>query len=543
MTFPKRPEIGSNTLAVIVSLYLLAVGNLTFWRRAVEGFGVGPVFWGFALMVAALFIASAIAVSSRFLAKPIYIFLVLVSAPAAYFTDTFGTIIDRAMIENAVTTTSGEAKYLVTWQFGLHILLFGILPSLLILWVRVRHRPFFSKVIYNSAAVAALLLAAGGFLYSQLGAVVVTIRENHDMLEIINPSGPLTSAVNYSLSAYGERNLVRKQIATDAHRGPWISAEQKPVVTILVVGETARSMNFSLNGYQRQTNPELQKLDVLNFPYATSCGTDTAYSVPCMFSIYPRDAFSKRKAKATQSLMDVVRRAGVDAYWWDNNTGSKGVADLISFTSLTGEKDPVSCARGDCLDSVFLKRLDALVGAAKKDTVVVLHQIGSHGPAYYMRYPEAFRKFQPDCRTPQLTNCSIDEVVNAYDNTILYTDHFLASVIGILKKHNQTAAGAFLYMSDHGESLGENGLYLHGAPYAIAPPEQTHIPMIAWLSPDYRNLSSLDDACLKQLPGRHYSHDNYFHTVLGLMNIQTTVYKPELDVFKECRNIATGHTQ
>jgi lipid A ethanolaminephosphotransferase len=260
-----------------------------------------------------------------------------------------------------------------------------------------------------------------------------------------------------------------------------------------------------------------------------------------MFSVYPRAEFSKKKAKATQTLMDVIRHAGIDAYWWDNNTGSKGIADLISFSSLTDNKDPAHCDKGDCRDSIFLSKLDEVVGHATKDTVIVLHQIGSHGPAYFARYPEEFRKFTPDCRTSQLTDCSIEEVVNAYDNTILYTDHFLAEVIAILEKHKQSSSGAMLYMSDHGESLGENGLYLHGAPYAIAPPEQTHVPLIAWLSPDYRSRAGMDAACLSRIRSGQYSHDNYFHTVLGMMNVETSVYKPERDMFKDCRGAVLGH--
>jgi lipid A ethanolaminephosphotransferase len=541
MKFFKRPEIGSNTLAVLVSLFLLAAANLSFWKKALAGFGDGPAFWGFVLTIAAIFIAFSIAVSSRWIAKPIYILLLIVSAAAAYFTDTFGTIINQAMIENAVTTTTGEAKYLITWEFCLHILLLGILPSLLVLWVKVRHRPFVSKAMYNSLTVGLLLVVAGVITYLQIGRVIVTLREDHEMMEVLNPPGPVSSAIKFATSSVEDRNIVRKEIARDAHLGAWIKTDPKPVVTVLVVGETARAMNFSLNGYKRDTNPELEKLDVLNFPGATSCGTDTAYSLPCMFSIYPRSEFSKRKAKATQSLMDVVRHAGVDAYWWDNNTGSKGIADLISFSSLTNNKDPDHCDKsGDCRDGIFLKKLDQLVGSAKKNTVIVLHQIGSHGPAYYARYTDKFRRFTPDCRTPQLTDCSIEEVVNAYDNTILYTDDFLAQVIGILQKHQQTETGAMLYMSDHGESLGENGLYLHGAPYAIAPPEQTHVPLIAWLPEAYRSRSGLDSACLKALKGNHYSHDNYFHTVLGLMNIETSVYKPDMDMFKDCRRAPLG---
>ncbi|URK88364.1 sulfatase-like hydrolase/transferase [Rhizobium sp. RCAM05350] len=300
-------------------------------------------------------------------------------------------------------------------------------------------------------------------------------------------------------------------------------------------------MNFSLNGYDRETNPELKTLGVTNFTRTTSCGTATTVSLPCMFSVYGRKNYSDRKARSTDTLMDVLRRAGVDGYWWDNNTGSKGIADLISFASLTKQKNSKLCKDGECLDDIFLTQLDEKLAGITKNTVIVLHQIGSHGPAYYLRYPEEFRRFKPDCRTAQLSDCSRDEIVNAYDNTILYTDHNLSEVIKLLKKHQDTVDGAMIYMSDHGESLGENGLFLHGAPYMFAPAEQTHVPFIAWFSDQYAQLTGLDRSCLQTYADAPTSHDNLFHTVLGMMDVVTKVYNPNLDVFASCRSKAIAN--
>jgi lipid A ethanolaminephosphotransferase len=318
-----------------------------------------------------------------------------------------------------------------------------------------------------------------------------------------------------------------------------IAKAQKPVVTIIVAGETARAMNFSLNGYQRDTNPELELRGVTNFTQTTSCGTATAVSLPCMFSVYGKRNYSDRKARSTDTLMDVLRRAGLDGYWWDNNTGSKGIADLISFASVTKQKNSAYCKQGECLDDIFLGKLDSKLAGITRNTVIVLHQLGSHGPAYFMRYPEEFRRFVPDCRTPQLSECSREEIVNAYDNTILYTDHNLAAVIDLLRKHQGRVDGAMIYMSDHGESLGENGLFLHGAPYMFAPVEQTHVPFIAWFSDGYAELTKLDRHCLAKYATAATSHDNLFHTVLGMMNVETKVYNPHLDVFAACRSVAT----
>lgn len=273
---------------------------------------------------------------------------------------------------------------------------------------------------------------------------------------------------------------------------------------------------------------------MVNYRDTKSCGTATAVSLPCMFSVYPRKQYSDWKARSTENLVNVLTHAGVSVTWWDNNTGSKGIADLISFASMTHRKDSPLCNDGECLDEIFLDELDRKLGATTKNSVIVLHQIGSHGPAYYQRYPAAFRRFTPDCRTPELMTCSTEEITNAYDNTILYTDHVLASVAALLEKHQDRIAGAMIYMSDHGESLGENGIYLHGAPYAIAPKEQTQVPFIAWFSRPYQAAMGLDAACLSRDQDAPRSHDNLFHTVLGMMDVQTRVYNHSLDAFAAC---------
>src|SRR5690606_5835407 len=144
------------------------------------------------------------------------------------------------------------------------------------------------------------------------------------------------------------------------------------------------------------------------------------------------------------------------------------------------------------------------------NATIVLHMTGSHGPSYYRRYPAEFAKFKPECRTSEFSDCTTDEIVNAYDNSILYTDHILSEIINVLKGSDDRFAPAMIYMSDHGESLGEDGLYLHAAPYFIAPDVQTHIPFIAWFSPDYANATKLATACVRQDATDASSHANLF---------------------------------
>ncbi|WP_331375806.1 phosphoethanolamine transferase [Sinorhizobium chiapasense] len=536
----RRPEIGSVALSAIAAAYLLLATNNSFWIHAGNYFGASKLsllVFGAALYLALFSIL--IPMSIKYLMKPALIFFILVSASASYFADVFGVIIDRDMIGSAVVTTPAEASHLLTGSLAQHLVVYALFPSLIVAWVKVRHRRFLPKFTVNFLFVTVALFAAGGLIYSNFATFAYVLREHTDLMKRFNPTGPLVAAARYGLSTYRERNLVVQPLGTDAHQGDRIAQVGKPVVVVVVAGETARAMNFSLDGYGRETNPELKALGVVNYAKTTSCGTATSVSLPCMFSVYPRNEYSDWKARSTENLVNVLTHAGVSVSWWDNNTGSKGIADLISFASMTNQKNSPLCSKGECLDEIFLGELDRKLGATTGNSVIVLHQLGSHGPSYYRRYPEAFRRFTPDCRTPELMRCTTAEIVNAYDNTILYTDHILASVAKLLEKHQDHVAGAMIYMSDHGESLGENGIYLHGAPYAIAPKEQTQVPFIAWFSKPYRAAMGIDTDCLAKESDQPRSHDNLFHTVLGMMDVETRVYNRSLDAFSACRRPET----
>jgi lipid A ethanolaminephosphotransferase len=256
-----------------------------------------------------------------------------------------------------------------------------------------------------------------------------------------------------------------------------------------------------------------------------------------MFSKFTRAEYTHAKGLANENVMDVLSHAGISATWWDNNTGSKAVADRIDFTDLAATNDPRFCTGGECKDEIFMERLDKWLDSITKDSVVVLHQMGSHGPTYYLRYPQEFKKFTPDCETAELANCTDAQIVNSYDNSLLYTDHFLATIIDKLKVHSDKLATGMIYASDHGESLGENGLYLHGTPYLLAPDQQTHVPFLVWFDNDFAKSMGLDRACMaKEATAGAHSHDNFFHSILSMMNVQTSVYDPKLDIFNRCRS-------
>jgi lipid A ethanolaminephosphotransferase len=273
---------------------------------------------------------------------------------------------------------------------------------------------------------------------------------------------------------------------------------------------------------------------VINFPAVTACGSSTEVSLPCMFSPYGRHDYDQKKIRDHQSLLHVLEYAGIRTLWRDNQSGCKGVCQGLPMQALDDAKDPDLCNGKRCLDEILLRGLDAAVPAGGGDRVVVLHPLGNHGPNYFERYPSAFRRYTPVCESVDLGECDRQSIVNAYDNALGYTDHVLAKLIGQLGR-NPRYDTAMIYVSDHGESLGEKGLYLHGVPYAIAPEEQTRVPMVMWFSPGFAAGSGLDIACLRRESTQPASHDNLFPSVLGLLDVRTGVYDRDRDLFAACR--------
>jgi lipid A ethanolaminephosphotransferase len=527
----------SEWLSVLAAVYLLFFMNGTFWdKSSLILKGDAPALVALVIGLLAGFTALMVTFSAKYLIKPALIVFIFAGVAGAWFMDRFGVIIDGEMIRNAMETNQAEAGHLITPAFLLHMLLFAGLPSLFIVFVKVIHRPILKKVAVNLMIIVPCLIVFGLAGLSNSGTFLFSTRQHREWFRTLNPVFPMASAAQFFAGQSKERNIVVHALGADAKVVDDVAGlQRKPRVTIVVVGETARAANFQLGGYARETNPELSKRDIIYFKDTSSCGTATAVSVPCMFSVYGRKEYSHAKAMGTENLMDVLKHAGIKTEWWDNNTGDKNVADRIEKTLFFQSKDPRFCADGECLDQILVDGLDGWLGKIDSDAVLVLHQLGNHGPAYYQRYPEEYRKFTPDCRTVDFDSCTPEMITNAYDNALLYTDHILAEVIDALSAHGDRLDTAMIYMSDHGESLGENGLYLHGAPYMFAPEEQTHVPFVLWTSPGLRESTKIDTSCLSAKSDAPRSHDNLFHSVLGLMQVKTDVYNPKLDVLTGCR--------
>jgi lipid A ethanolaminephosphotransferase len=534
---PVRPTLHANTLLLIVVAYTVVALNSRFWGIVFDSPGLGGL-WGFgviASIAAALFAISLLILlplSLRWTFKPGLALALILTAGAAYFISNYGAVIDRHALASVYETDAREAGEWINLRMLLSIGALGILPAALMCWVRVDWqgpvREVFSRLKLAVLAFVLLGIAALGF-----GKDIASLLRNHmELRHIANPFALLAANLSYIDHARNDNRPLEK-IGLDARRGAALRTGARPVVLVLAVGESARASSYSSNGYDRATDPQMQALGAVNFGNVHSCGTNTATSLPCMFTDPGRRKYEDGVAKYRANLLDVLTRGGYDAVWLDNNTGSKKLGKRIREVFLADTNDPAHCNVEGCFDEVLLTQLRKELADVRRDTVFVIHLLGSHGPAYYARYPKAFAKFQPECLTNELQQCSDQQLRNTYDNTILYTDHILASAAALLRDDARIDP-ALLYVSDHGESLGEHGLYLHGAPYAIAPEEQTHVPMQLWASDRFSARRGLDPQCLRKRAGAPLSHDNFFHSVLGLADVATGVRKPTLDLFEAC---------
>ena len=520
----------------MVATYLLAVCNATFWAHLTSIFGDSPLSGAvFAAAVWALMLLVVTLLTPGRLQRPMLVFLLLLAGVTSYYMDKLGVIIDREMIQNAATTTFAESKHLITLEFVKHVLIVGGIPSLFVLWVQVERKSFLRATLgwLGVGAVSAALCV--GLLLTDLKHFSTVLRGHKELMASTQPLAPLAGTIRYVRMMVKSTKIELQPTGTDAQKGALLAAVEKPVLMVIVAGETSRAQNWSLGGYARETNPELAVRDIVYFDQAQSCGTATATSLPCMFSPLVREDYSFEGGLSHENLLDVMAHAGFHVEWWDNNTGDKNIADRVSSYTMSAEDGAAFC-KDECIDDVFLARLDKLAAEMTEDTVVVLHQIGSHGPSYWLRYPEDAEAFQPACHSAEFGQCTSEQIVNAYDNTILETDRFLSKVIDRLDAQDRVVPAMF-YASDHGESLGENGLYLHGSPWFMAPEQQTHVPMVLWLSERYRTALGLDQSCLADAGSGQTSHDNIFSTVLGLTGVETEARDESLDLAAGCRTV------
>jgi lipid A ethanolaminephosphotransferase len=534
-----RPAVHVETLVLACAAFVMLAGNGPFWRAALAGRSWGDAgTWGFstALFVAltAFYIAAAALFSNRFTVRPLLALVLLVTAGASYYMDRYAVYMDRPMLANVLATNYKEARELIGPGMVAHILVFGALPAALLWWPRLKSRSLGRAFAVRAGWIVGATAIGVASLLLVFADFASLMRNNQEMRYLITP-GNIVASTSANLWGRAKRPRQPKTVV-GADAKVAAPARARPTLFVLVVGETARSQNFSLNGYARPTNPELAKRNVITFPDAKACGTSTEVSLPCMFSPFGRARYDEEKILTHESVLHVLARAGVQVLWRDNQSGCKGVCDGLPAEQLDHAAVAPFCSGDQCLDEVLLSGMDKVLRDRHGNLLVVMHQLGSHGPAYFKRYPPAFRKFLPACESDDLRMCSQAEIVSAYDNSLLYTDFFLGKVIDFLEQAQKTHDTAMLYVSDHGESLGEGGLYLHGMPYAIAPDTQTRVPFVLWMSQAFRGSLGLDEQCLRdQARQQQASHDQLFHSLLGVFGVATAAYDGKLDLFAPCR--------
>ncbi len=521
-------RITTTKLIVISAIFLVLFDNFAFFRDVIE---VYPVSWGnigfllsLAVALTGVIILMLVLISSKYTIKPILILILFIASLASYFMNNYNAVIDHTMIQNIFSTNVKEAVDLFSFKLVLYVLILGLLPSLLIYWVEVKHGTVKAEFILRLKliAITVAVIFFSVLIFSKF--YTSFLREHKPLRYRTNPTYSLYSMGKYLNNKFKDLNIELKPIGKDA-KIPETDTDRELI--ILVIGEAARVDRFSLNGYPRETNPLLKNEDIISLRNVHSCGTSTDVSLPCMFSIYSRGSYTEKKGKSTENLLDVLSHTKkINILWRENNSDSKDVALRVRYEDYKHPyKNPI-CDE-ECRDEGMLEGLqDYIDSLPQGDILIILHQMGNHGPAYYKRYPKSFEKFKPTCQTNELNKCSNDEINNAYDNAILYTDYFLHKAIKLLKQNDGKFETAMIYMSDHGESLGEKGLYLHGIPYFIAPDAQTHIPVIFWLGNNFQAQKKF----LKDKVNKEYSHENLFHTVLGMLEVNTSLYDKKKDI-------------
>ncbi len=529
-------KLTANRLCLLVAAWIVLTANGSFWKLLFKVQAGNSHNWLFlASLVLALLGLNQFLIRGLSPGRSIrwmLSFLLIIAAAASWFMDSYGVAIDSGMLRNVVQTNLVEAKDFIGWPLIWRVAWQAALPIVLIWRARLPSSTWLqSSRDYALGALAGLTLLFGSVL--PMYSSYASFFRNQDVARyLITPANVLVSTVTLA-----RKTLQRHQpfvvVGEDATRDE--VAHRKPLLTLLVVGETARAANFALGGYARNTTPLLLKRkDIYYFQDVHSCGTATAVSVPCMFSELPRSEFEVSEASHRDSVLDILQRAGVVVSWIDNQSGCKRVCARVP-TQLAQDFHPDSCTGGECLDDTLLFALAARLPQVNADNVIVLHAMGSHGPTYHRRVPPEREVFKPICPTERIETCTDEQIVNSYDNSIAYTDYVLAALIDQLAAQQDRVDSVMLYVSDHGESLGENGLYLHGQPYMIAPEVQKRVPMLLWFSQGATQRLDLDTKCLRHQVALAYSHDNISHTLLGLSDVQTRVYRPTLDLLSMCR--------
>ncbi|AUC07914.1 phosphoethanolamine--lipid A transferase [Acinetobacter lwoffii] len=544
-SFSQRPKksISLSGFNMLLAIWLGLILNFAFYQKIHEftpyaNLKAGLLLAATALIIIAFYNLVLQCLNWKWNAKILASVLIILGGFSAYFVNSLGVVITPDQIQNMLQTDAREVRDLWSMRLVIWTLGFVIFPLGIVWMLQIQPVSLGRKILQKGLSSVVSLGLILGLMFCFYIDYAAIFREHRDLKGMLSPQNSIASTLSYYKKKAPKANLPLVAFGEDAHLLQQAQMQEHPKLMVLVVGETARAESFALNGYARNTNPELSKLAVINFSQVSSCGTATAVSVPCMFSGMSRETYDEQLASHREGLLDIAQRAGYQVTWIDNNSGCKGACDRVQKYQIPAQLKQKWCdAGGECFDEILVDSLkDYLAHLDKnnpKPQLIVLHQMGSHGPAYFKRSKAPYQPFQPTCNSNAIQGCSTEELKNSYDNSIVYTDHVLAQIIETLKQQTQYQTG-FWYLSDHGESTGEHGLYLHGAPYSMAPTQQTHVPMLMWFSDAWKQQNIQQISCLKGQTNQARSQDHLFPSLLSLLDIKTQVIEAKNDMLAQC---------
>lgn len=523
-------KISSFCFNILLACFLFFSYNFLFFKRIYAVSQSISVTIHIIISIFALLFAIINIIMCKYTSKFFAIAFCLFNSVVFYFMLTYGFAIDGIMLLNILGTDPAEVEDIINYTLISYILLLGVFPSVVIYKTKIYYKPIHKEIKIRAISIAICLCIAISVMFPNLQFTMYALRKNKNLKNFLLPVNYIgavisaTKMLNFTIPDF-------INIAEDAHFTPYWDNGKKNLF-VVIVGETARAANFSLGGYEKHTNAPLDPFldEIIYFENVKSCGTSTAQSLPCMFSKFGQSEFKPGTELYTENVLDVIQKSGYDVIWRGTNTGyCYGNCDRIQtefYNDLFPEED----------DLILLENFEEKIAELDNNILFLLHQQGSHGPAYYRRYSPEYEQFTPACQSKVIQDCTHEEFVNAYDNTIIYTSAVIAQTIEKLKAYQYTYNVMLLYISDHGESLGENGIYLHAMPYEFAPIEQIHVPMLIWLNEENAQNLKINREALLNKKGDALSHDNIFHSLLSITGISTEDYQKDLDLFEKNHN-------
>lgn len=506
------------TFACVVSIGTLVLYNIPFFQYVAEntnGNWAGRAFLIVSLAVVMLAINFMMTYLVMFLLRIVgrilLAVLALINATAVYFITTYNVMMDATTIANVFNTRYSEASGFFSWSLWIGITVFGVLPAL---WCLLQ------PVVMDKARKMGICCGAS------LGVVVVEALLNINQTLWISQHdtelGGLLQPWSYVVNTVRLASFRMDEQAEEIRLPDGKITDNEKAVVVLVIGESARKANFQLYGYQRQTNPRLSRCEGLKVYQATACATYTTAGTKAILEPQNTD-------ELYEVLPNYAFRMGVDVSWRTSNWGEPPIH--IDEYLTDGELAEKYADTNKDYDGILFAGLRERITTSKKDKVlIILHTSTSHGPNYSDKYPKEFEIFKPVARNVEEGEKNVALLVNAYDNTIVYTDFLLDSLISTLRSMEDWKS-AMIFISDHGESLGEKGMFMHGLPMRIAPKEQYEIPLLVWTSDGFRDYRPYGgrqaDGSLPPVLEQHY----IFHSVLNLLSIDSPAYNKKHDIF------------